>query len=76
MTDNICWVFLETLKRAGIGGFELIPRLRDRFYLSEREARLIVQDWQESYDPNDYDELDEQDAEYEKFLNKTTRRFV
>lgn len=57
MTENKYWLFLEELRRSGetnmYGG---ALYLADEFGISKAEARKILIDWMENYDPNDYEE--------------------
>ncbi len=56
-TTNEYWIYLEKLRRSGITNmFGATPYLMQEFMLSMNEARKILADWMNNYNPNDYDE--------------------
>ena len=55
MTTNVYWLFLEELRRSGVVNmFGATPVLAKHFDLDEKEARRILSDWVQNYNPNDY----------------------
>jgi len=57
MTNNKYWIFLENLRRSGaINMFGASRVLSDWFNIDEKEARRILSDWMEHYNPDDYEE--------------------
>ena len=59
MTNNQHWIYLEKLRRSGkINMFEAVPYIKDAFGVSTREARNILADWMEHYDPKDYEAME------------------
>lgn len=58
MTTNKYWIYLERLRRSGIVNmFGATPYLAAAFGLSKDEARAILSDWMQKYNPKDYEEL-------------------
>ena len=56
MTDNKYWIYLEELRQSGVTNmFGAAPYLANEFGLSKREARDILLDWMENYNPDDYE---------------------
>ena len=56
-TTNEYWVFLERLRRSGaVNMFGASPCLVYAFGIDEKEARKILADWMEHYNPEDYEE--------------------
>lgn len=56
MTTNKYWIFLEELRKSGITNmFGAAPYLAEEFNLSKNEARSILVDWMENYNPKDYE---------------------
>lgn len=56
-TTNEYWIYLEKLRRSGVTNmFGATPYLMQEFMLSMKEARKILADWMNNYNPNDYDE--------------------
>lgn len=54
---NEYWIYLEELRRSGVTNmFGATPYLMQEFMLSMKEARKILADWMNNYNPNDYDE--------------------
>lgn len=57
MTDNKYWIYLEELRRSGVTNmFGATPYLMEEFGLEKNEARKILTDWMNNYDPEDYAE--------------------
>lgn len=57
MTTNTYWIYLENLRRSGATNmFGATPYLMDAFGLSKEEARKILADWMNNYNPDDYEE--------------------
>ena len=57
MTDNKYWIYLEELRRSGVTNmFGATPYLMEEFGLEKNEARKILIDWMNNYDPEDYAE--------------------
>ena len=56
MTTNKYWLFLENLRRSGaINMFGAAHVLADYFDIDEKEARKILSDWMQNYNPDDYE---------------------
>lgn len=56
-TTNEYWIYLENLRRSGIVNmFDATPYLEADFGLDKREARKILADWMNNYNPEDYDD--------------------
>ena len=56
-TENGYWIYLENLRRSGIVNmFGAAPYLEADFGLDRREARKILAEWMNNYNPEDYDE--------------------
>ena len=59
MTNNRYWIFLEMLRRSGeVNMFGAGPYIQKAFWVSSREARDILTDWMEHYDPKDYEAME------------------
>lgn len=57
MTDNKYWIYLEDLRKSGVTNmYGATPYLRTEFDLSSCEARTILADWMENYNPEDYED--------------------
>lgn len=57
MTGNKYWIFLEKLRRSGVTNmYGAGPYLEEAFDLNKFEARVILMDWMEHYNPDDYKE--------------------
>ena len=57
-TTNEYWIFLEKLRRSGeVNMFGSAPYLQEAFGLSGMEARAIVSEWMQNYNPNDYEDI-------------------
>ena len=57
MTKNKYWLFLERLRKSGVTNMHAAaPYLQVEFGLSSNEARDILIDWMENYNPQDYEE--------------------
>lgn len=55
-TTNRYWIYLEQLRRSGITNmFGAALYLMDEFGLQHQEARKILSDWMENYNPDDYE---------------------
>lgn len=62
MTENKYWLFLEDLRRSGVTNmFGAVPFLTEAFDLTDEEAKQILAEWMEKYNPEDYDEYDEEE---------------
>ena len=60
MTDNKYWIYLEKLRRSGVTNmYGAAPYLEEEFGLDQREARHILVDWMQHYDPADYEDMPE-----------------
>lgn len=56
-TTNEYWIYLEDLRRSGeTNMYGATPYLMEEFDLSKAEARKILADWMQNYNPDDYDE--------------------
>ena len=61
MVDDVFWVYLESVRRSGeINVYGAIPLLMERFSLTWNQARKVLQDWMENYNPDDYEGLEEE----------------
>lgn len=59
MTDNKYWIYLEKLRRSGVTNMFCAGQyLQVEFNLSRKEARDILKDWMEHYNPEDYEQED------------------
>lgn len=55
MTTNKYWIYLENLRRSGaVNMFGATPYLEEEFGLSKQDAREILLDWMDNYNPDDY----------------------
>lgn len=49
------WNYLEKLRRSGVTNmFEAVPYLVEEFGLDRDEAKKILTEWMENYNPDDY----------------------
>lgn len=56
-TTNVYWVYLEQLRRSGeTNMYGATPYLMKEFDLSQNEARRILIDWMQNYNPEEYDD--------------------
>lgn len=56
-TTNEHWIYLENLRRSGvINMFGATPYIMDEFDVDKKEARAILMDWMNNYNPDDYEE--------------------
>jgi hypothetical protein len=56
-TTNKYWIYLENLRRSGVVNmFGATPYIMDEFDVDKNEARAILMDWMNNYNPDDYDE--------------------
>ena len=56
-TTNKYWVYLENLRRSGVCNmFGATPYIMDEFDVDKNEARDILIDWMNNYNPDDYEE--------------------
>ena len=56
-TKNEYWIYLEYLRRSGeTNMYGATPYLMEEFDLPRDEARKILVDWMQNYNPDDYDE--------------------
>ena len=55
MTDNKYWIFLENLRQSGVTNmYGATPYLAEEFDLTKSQARRILVEWMEKYNPDDY----------------------
>lgn len=55
MTSNKYWRYLEALRRTGIVNmYGATPYLMQDFGLTRSEAKKILLDWMNNYNPDDY----------------------
>ena len=55
-TTNKYWIYLENLRRSGVTNmFGAAPYLAEEFDLDMAEARKILAEWMENYNPEDYE---------------------
>ena len=53
------WNYLEELRRSGVTNmYGATPYLMDEFNLSKEDAKEVLKDWMENYNPDDYADLD------------------
>lgn len=58
MSPNKYWNFLEALRQSGITNmYGSDTYLAEAFDISEAEARSIVIDWMNHYNPDDYKDM-------------------
>lgn len=56
-TTNKYWIFLENLRQSGaINMYGATPYLVNMFGITKSEARRILLEWMEKYNPDDYKE--------------------
>lgn len=56
-TTNKYWVYLENLRRSGVCNmFGATPYIMDKFGVDKNEARAILMDWMNNYNPDNYEE--------------------
>ena len=56
-TTNKHWIYLENLRRSGVVNmFGATPYIMDEFDVDKKEARTILMNWINNYNPDDYDE--------------------
>ena len=56
-TTNKDWIYLENLRRSGVCNmFGATPYIMDEFDVDKKEARDILIDWMNNYNPDDYEE--------------------
>lgn len=56
-TTNEHWIYLENLRRSGVVNmFSATPYIMDEFDVDKKEARAILMDWMNNYNPDDYEE--------------------
>lgn len=57
MTTKKTWLYLEWLRRSGqTNMYGAVPYLMEEFWLDENEAKKILVNWMENYNPDDYPE--------------------
>ena len=62
MARNEYWNYLEELRRSGeTNMFGAAPYLQTRFGITKSKAREILMDWMQNYNPDDYEEEEEED---------------
>lgn len=55
MTDNKYWLFLEKLRESGVTNmFGAAPFLQMEFGMSYNNAKAVLIDWMNKYNPDDY----------------------
>lgn len=55
MTTKKTWLYLEWLRRSGqTNMYGATPYLINEFWLNEEEAKKILVNWMENYNPDDY----------------------
>lgn len=53
------WNYLEKLRRSGVTNmFGATPYLVEEFGLDYNEAKKVLKEWMENYNPDDYKDLD------------------
>ena len=58
MTIKKTWLYLEWLRRSGqTNMFGAVPYLMNTFLFDEKEARKVLVDWMQNYNPDDYPEI-------------------
>ena len=56
-TTNKHYIYLEYLRRSGATNmFGAVPYLRSEFNLTHFQAKTILIDWMQNYNPDDYEE--------------------
>ena len=56
-TTNKYWIYLENLRRSGVCNmFGATPYIEEEFGVDKKEARTILMDWMNNYNPDDYEE--------------------
>ena len=56
-TTNKYYIYLEWLRRSGITNmFGATPYLQEAFNLSRSQAKSILLEWMQNYNPDDYEE--------------------
>lgn len=56
MTDNKYWIYLEELRKSGATNmYGAVPYLQEAFDLEYEEAKRILVDWMQNYNPKDYE---------------------
>ncbi len=57
MTTKKTWLYLEWLRRSGqTNMYGAVPYLMEEFWLDEEEAKKVLVNGMENYNPNDYPE--------------------
>lgn len=57
MTTKKTWLYLEWLRRTGqTNMFGAVPYLMEQFCFDEKEAKSILVEWMQNYNPDDYSE--------------------
>lgn len=57
MTTKKTWLYLEWLRRSGqTNMYGAVPYLMEEFSFDENEAKKVLVDWMENYNPDDYPE--------------------
>lgn len=57
MTIKKTWLYLEWLRRSGqTNMYGAVPYLMEEFWLDEKEAKKVLIEWMQNYNPNDYPE--------------------
>ena len=55
MTIKKTWLYLEWLRRSGqTNMFGAVPYLMNTFLFDEKEARKVLVDWMQNYNPDDF----------------------
>ena len=57
MTTKKTWLYLEWLRRSGqTNMYGAVPYLMEEFWFDEKEAKKVLIDWMQNYNPDDYPE--------------------
>ena len=57
MTTKKTWLYLEWLRRSGLTNmYGAVPYLMEEFWLDENEAKKVLINWMQNYNPDDYPE--------------------
>lgn len=57
MTTKKTWLYLEWLRRSGqTNMYGAVPYLMEEFSFNKEEAKKVLIDWMQNYNPDDYPE--------------------
>lgn len=57
MTTKKTWLYLEWLRRSGqTNMYGAVPYLMEEFWFDEEQAKKVLINWMENYNPDDYPE--------------------